>query len=756
MLTEFERLARQFRNDPCFYFVDKDGQTRVFSYEEVRSHAAALAFLLYEKGAIRGSYVFVDMANCPAFIFLALAAAYGGFVLVALNHRLTEEEKAMRTVELHSMNNLRVVTQLSEAGVCRLLAKALFLEEDASAGRGGLFRKKKPEHLDPVFRQKSKVFHWLERAVAFYDGKATALVLFTSGTSGRPKAVPLSWDNLSGSAEASNTSLSIQGEGMWQAALPLFHIGGFQIPLRSVLNGRPFVLYRSFNADRILLDAQQFQASHISVVDKMLQALLASPHSAQLQEYRCILLGGAAPNPRTMVEARGHGLRVYVSYGMTETSSQVASSLADEHYDGACALLPGYEAQVVAPDERGFGQLALRGPGVFAGYLNGSAAFTVDGFFLTGDSASIQQGRIKVAERFDDMFVSGGENVYPAEIQDRLLRIAGVSDAYVFGVEDEVWGRRPVALLERGRASARRGDIDSLDESGFWQDTQAGEPGGEDAGPGAETLLSESATPQAFAAEVAKSLEQRLSKINRPRHICVMDSFPRVGLGKPDCTKLRQSYEERLEIREVRLYHIEQRFVNPITTSKTVLRSRESLIVELIDWAGRSGIGECLAFPTDFYLSETLGQDRRVMEATLIPAVLSQIYLHPREASACFDECAQAEFFPMAKAAIEPALWDLYGKITGQALWQLIGGGIEEASGDGSEASGDDSDISGDGSEALLWTRPPCLNPSPQSLAVAAGATFGIATIPQTLEAVGLALSQGYARVKLKIQPGDD
>ena len=125
-------------------------------------------------------------------------------------------------------------------------------------------------------------------------------------------------------------------------------------------------------------------------------------------------------------------------------------------------LLPGYEAHIVDPGDDGFGRLAVKGPGLFGGYLNARAAYTVDGFFLTGDTAALYGGKLFVKERTEDMFVSGGENVYPAEIKEKLLRVAGVSDAHVFGAPGEDGLLRSSSARKRprrvrGRAATRSG-----------------------------------------------------------------------------------------------------------------------------------------------------------------------------------------------------------------------------------------------------------------------------------------------------------
>ena len=126
------------------------------------------------------------------------------------------------------------------------------------------------------------------------------------------------------------------------------------------------------------------------------------------------------------------------------------------------------------------------------------------------------------------------------------------------------------------------------------------------------------------------------------------------------------------------LYRIRLPFRKPFATAKGTLSFRESLLVEVVDHAGRTGLGECAAFPTDWYLPETLDQDLRILQEQLIPLVLNTVFLHPSEADGLLAACPGADALPMARGAIEPALWDLYGKIVGQPLWRLIGGQAPE------------------------------------------------------------------------------
>lgn len=144
--------------------------------------------------------------------------------------------------------------------------------------------------------------------------------------------------------------------------------------------------------------------------------------------------------------------------------------------------------------------------------------------------------------------------------------------------------------------------------------------------------------------------------------------------GKIDRVALERRYDQRIEVARVTLHRIRLPFKTPFKTAKATLTHRESIIVEVTDHAGRTGLGECVAFPTDWYLPETLDQDARILHDVLAPIVLREAFLHPSEASAAFAAVPEAKAFPLACGALEPALWDLYGKIVGKPLWQLTAG----------------------------------------------------------------------------------
>ena len=695
MIDIFESTAQSRPESVFFSYVNRAGEEMSFTYRQTRLLAAQLARRLRDKGVFPGDMVAVDLPNCPLYVILALAAAYGGFGLVALNHRLTDAEKLTRLLELERCG-VRIAHRVDADSEPRLFEQVCnsLLRGDARMGRVD-------DSLGGVVED---AIHFAERAAHTFDPDHRALIMFTSGTTGKPKGAELTWTNLVEAAQASNRVLSPRSlsRGLWQAVLPFFHVGGFQVLVRSVCSRWSLRIYEGFDAAQVLHDAAELHATHISVVDKMLQDMVRHGGAA-LGAYQCILLGGGPLNANTVAQALAAKARVFASYGMTETSSQVANTLITSQFTGGLRLLPGYSARIVEPDAEGFGRLALRGPGVFGGYVNARAAFTVDGFFLTGDTAALHEGCLYIRERTADMFVSGGENVYPAEIVDALVRIPGVADAYVFGVPDVRWGRRPAAVVELA--------------------------------PGA---------PPLSAGIIKDALARRLSRLYIPEQICIVDDMPRTGIGKIDRTACEGLFRQHIDVKKVVLHRVRLPFSKPFKTPKETLTYRESVIVEVVDKKGRVGLGECTAFDTDWYLPETLGDDIQVMREVLAPRVIAGTYLHPREVAADLASIEGMERFPMAMSAIEMACWDLYGKVVEQPLWALLGEEFDRLT---RVAAFCEEEPPAVGQAAL-----PVRRTRPRQ--VYSGAVVGMGTPARTVAEVRDCVRQGYRRIKLKVAPG--
>jgi O-succinylbenzoic acid--CoA ligase len=267
-------------------------------------------------------------------------------------------------------------------------------------------------------------------------GEAAA-VLFTSGTTGTPKAARLARDNLEASARAANEVLEVDSRSRFVCVLPLFHVGGLGILFRCQLAGATVLLHERFDTAAVAHELRE-GATHASLVPSTLARVLEQ--GATFPPAIVIVGGGPVPGPLSE-RARQAGLRVVQTWGMTETCS-MATCERPSHADGTTAgrPLPGFEVAVDG------GEILVRGPAVMRGYL-GHAPLG-GSFFRTGDIGELDAlGRLVVHARRSDLIVSGGENVYPAEVEAALLAHPAVREAAVLPASDDRWGQVGVAYL---------------------------------------------------------------------------------------------------------------------------------------------------------------------------------------------------------------------------------------------------------------------------------------------------------------------
>jgi o-succinylbenzoate---CoA ligase len=270
------------------------------------------------------------------------------------------------------------------------------------------------------------------------DGDATATLMFTSGTTAGPKPVALSYDNWLWNAIGSAMALGLDPAERWLCPMPLAHVGGLSIQLRSVVYGTTVILHERFDTERVLaalMDPAE-RVTLVSLVPTMLSRLL----DAGLREppaLRRALLGGGPIAPALLRRAAQAGVTVAPTYGMTEACSQIAT-------DGVPLL--GTEVRVATD-----GEVLVRGRTVSAGALG------PDGWLHTGDLGGFDEaGRLLILGRQADTIVTGGENVAPVEVEAILLEHPAVADVAVFGRVDPEWGEAVVAqvVLSDGAAAA--------------------------------------------------------------------------------------------------------------------------------------------------------------------------------------------------------------------------------------------------------------------------------------------------------------
>jgi O-succinylbenzoic acid--CoA ligase len=270
-----------------------------------------------------------------------------------------------------------------------------------------------------------------------------ATIVFTSGSTGIPKAALHTFGNHYHNALGSNTNIALRPGDRWLHSLPLYHVGGLSILFRCLLAGATVALPLQ---GRSLGEAiARFDATHVSLVStQLLRLLREDPNLAGL---KTVLMGGG-PVPASLVdEAVARGLPIHTSYGLTEMASQVTTTppgASPEALRTAGRVLPGREVSIS-------GEILVRGETLFAGYVEGEKIdrpLDADGWFHTGDLGDLDQdGCLRVLGRRDNLFISGGENIQPEEIEEALCRLKGVSEAVVVPVTDPEFGHRPVAFV---------------------------------------------------------------------------------------------------------------------------------------------------------------------------------------------------------------------------------------------------------------------------------------------------------------------
>ena len=430
--------------------IDADRDER-WSVADLDSAVERVAGRLAALGVRPGDRLGVCLPTRPAAVQVIHAAVRLGAVLVPLGSRLTPDELADR------LDRAAVTTLVCDATTAANATAAANAAAGDDAPVPVVSVDTEANAVDPAV---TPLDARTPDAVVPHDWAldSTLLIPFTSGTTGAPKGVRLTLRNVLASAVASVFRLGFDRSETWHVALPFHHVGGLTPVLRTPLYGMTVVLRRSFDADAVAADFERYDVTATSLVPTTLSRLLDATTDDLGPSLRAVLLGGA-PAPATLLDrCIERSIPVFPTYGMTETASQIATATPEEAVAQPGTVgRPLYWTDLTVRDADGderppgeTGELVVSGPTVSPGYLDTdatAAAFDEDGL-RTGDVGYRDDGgRFWIVGRTDDLIVTGGENVAPAEVADALRDHPDVADAAVVDVPDEEWGERVAALV---------------------------------------------------------------------------------------------------------------------------------------------------------------------------------------------------------------------------------------------------------------------------------------------------------------------
>lgn len=377
----------------------------------------------------KGMRVAILSPNSFDMIVLIHALSYLEAVIVLLNVRLTKKE-------------LMYQLKQSEAELL-ITTEELQKEKTLDFGKQYTF---------------SEIHTYSEKEIELTEEinlQAPFTMMYTSGTTGFPKGVVHTYGNHWYSAIGSVLNLGLHEDDKWLLTLPMFHVGGLSILIRSVTYGMTVFFMEKYDVTTLKTALFEKGVTIASLVTLMLQQLLDESENENFPKHvRCILLGGGSVPEPLLKRVEEKQIPLFQSYGMTETSSQIvtlSSAYARKKLGSAGKPLFPASIKIDSPNEEGIGEIVVKGPMVFHGYDKmpevNEKSFN-QGWFHTGDLGYLDEdGFLYVVDRRSDLIISGGENIYPSEVEQVILAFPGVKEVAVVGKKDDKWGQVPVAFV---------------------------------------------------------------------------------------------------------------------------------------------------------------------------------------------------------------------------------------------------------------------------------------------------------------------
>lgn len=451
------RVARTAPNAVALVYEDSS-----ITYGDLAERASRMATVLSQDGVREGDRVAYTGLNSPAFLITFLAVNSVGAVFVPINFRLTEFEVATvladagAHVVVSEPGHVPVVDGAADA---THLSRFIVVDNDPAAPL-----------VDSVGPRWSRLS---ERVAAAEpsgppcrrDENDLALLIYTSGTTGRAKGVMLTHGNIWWNGTNVDSVVDTRTGDMNLGVAPMFHIGGLNaFTLRSLASGGTTVLRRTFDPRQALDDLVRYRVATFFAVPAMFAAIsrVDGFDDADLSSVRAAVVAGAPVPPSLIRNYAAHGIELQQAWGLTETApfaTYLPPELTETKCGSAGLAMPYTEIRLVdavtgAPIEEHsvLGEVWVRGPNVAPGYWQNAvataAAFVGDGWFRSGDIGYLDaDGYLYIADRLKDMIISGGENVYPAEVETVLTEHPHLLDVAVVGTADEQWGEIVVAVV---------------------------------------------------------------------------------------------------------------------------------------------------------------------------------------------------------------------------------------------------------------------------------------------------------------------